>query len=261
MVQNNTISKDNADQRRKTSANPNLSNPSVALDEWKRQHQTPDQIQARKELDAMTTEQLDAIASELKPKSTYTDDWELRFITKALELAEMFEDGNEVIIKAKLGDQIPRMFEKMRDSVHDKAETMLRDRQIKVRQHVGIEITGNKLDDLDEKIAQMRQQYASLNHAFHLLLTHFRPRVQGSTGMNFGKYTKLGEFAKVKRMQNRNKKLTMDTYMNSRGSFDKYFSEYQADTPHLAQSEDFVEDLMLDLSNQDGIIEMPEHLE
>jgi hypothetical protein len=49
----------------------------------------------------------------------------------------------------------------------------------------------------------------------------------------------LSEFAKVKRMQNRNQKLTLDTMLNSRKSF---------------------EDLCLDFSNQDGIIELPEHL-
>jgi len=41
-------------------------------------------------------------------------------------------------------------------------------------------------------------------------------------------------------MQTRNKKATLDTLINSRPVFD---------------------DLMLDISNQDGIIEMPEHLE
>jgi len=240
MVQYITISKDNADQRRKTSANPNLTNPSVALDEWKLQHQTPDQIQARKELDAMTTEQLDAIASQFIPQSNYTQEWEVRFITKALELAEMFEDGDEVIIKAKFQDQLPRMFEKMRDNVATQGEALKRERQKLLRQDVGIEITKHKLEDHDKKIEQMRQQYASLNHAFQLLLTHFRPRIKGTTGIDFGHYTKLSEFAKVKRMQTRNQKLTLDTYMNDK----KYF-----------------DDMFLDVSNQDGIIELPEHLE
>jgi hypothetical protein len=46
------------------------------------------------------------------------------------------------------------MFEKMRDSVQDQSRNVcfVTDK-FKVRQHVGIEITGNKLDDLDEKIA------------------------------------------------------------------------------------------------------------
>ena len=240
MVQYITISKDNADQRRKTSANPNLTNPSVALDEWKRQHQTPDQIQARKELDAMTTEQLDNVAKAFKPKSKYNEEWHQEFTRRALAFAEMFEDGDEVILKAKLQDQLPRMFEKMRDSVQDQAERMLRERQVLVRQDVGIEITGNKLEDHDKKIDQMRNQYASLNDAFHCLLTHFRPMIKGQTGIDFGKYTKLSEFAKVKRMKTRNEKATLDTLINSRPVFN---------------------DLMLDISNQDGIIEMPEHLE
>tara|TARA_A100000172_G_scaffold26663_1_gene15643 strand:+ start:183 stop:815 length:633 start_codon:yes stop_codon:yes gene_type:complete len=204
------------------------------------EHKTESELTAKAELDSMSTEQLDAIAKEFKPKSPYNEEWHQEFTRRALAFAEMFEDGDEVIIKAKLQDQLPRMFEKMRDSVQDTAEKLLRERQILVRQHVGIEITGNKLDDHDKKIEQMRQQYASLNDAFNCLLTHFRPMIKGQTGIDFGKYTKLSEFAKVKRLQTRNKKLTLDTYLNSKEAFN---------------------DLFLDVSNQEGIVELPEHLE
>ena len=203
------------------------------------QYLTSTEKEARDELNNITTEQLDEIAKEFKPKVPYDEVWDQEFIKRCLAMAEMFEDGNEVIIKAKFQDQLPRMFEKMRDNVQEQAEKLKRHRQTLVRQDVGIEITGNKLEDCDEKIHQFRQQWASLDYAFKLLLKHFRPKIQATTGISFGHYTKLSEFAKVKRMQNRNQKLTLDTMLNSRKSF---------------------EDLCLDFSNQDGIIELPEHL-
>ena len=169
----------------------------------------------------------------------------------------MFEDGNEVIIKAKLQDQLPRMFEKMRDNVLERAEKLIRERRVKVRQDVGIEITGNILEDHDKKIDQMRQQYASLNHAFKLLLTHFRPMIQGQTGIDNGKYTQLHEFAKVHRMKKRNEKMTLDTLVNNRDVYD----DLQAERSKVYPISSHHEELMLDISNQDGIIEMPEDLE
>lgn len=220
-------------------------------------NKTKSEIEAGKQLDQITTEQLDAIAREFKPKSTYTADWEGEFIRRALSLAEMFEDGNEVIIKAKLQDQLPRMFEKMRDNVMERAEKMLRERKVLVRQDVGIEITGNILEDHDKKIDQMRQQYASLNHAFQLLLTHFRPMIQGQTGISNGKYTQLHEFAKVHRMKKRNEKMTLDTLVNTREVYDDLQAERSKVYPVSSQHEE----LMIDISNQEGIIEMPEDLE
>jgi len=220
-------------------------------------NKTKSEIEAGEQLDQITTEQLDAIAREFKPKSTYTADWEGEFIRRALSFAEMFEDGNEVIIKAKLQDQLPRMFEKMRDNVMERAEKLLRERRVKVRQDVGIEITGNILEDHDKKIDQMRQQYASLNHAFKLLLTHFRPMIQGQTGIDNGKYTQLHEFAKVHRMKKRNEKMTLDTLVNNRDVYD----DLQAERSKVYPVSSHHEELMLDISNQDGIIEMPEDLE
>ena len=153
-------------------------------------------------------------------------------------VAEMFEDGNEVIIKAKFQDQLPRMFEKMRDNVMEQGIKLKEQRAKLVRQNVDIELTLHPIEDLDKKIEQMRQQYVSLDHAFKALLYHFRPAIKGQTGIDFGKYTKLGEFAKVKRMQNRNKKLTLDTYLNNREVFNELF---------------------LDIN--DGIIEIPEEMQ
>ena len=220
-------------------------------------HKTQTEREAGIALENMSTEQLDNLAKQFKPKSSYNTEWEQEFIRRALMLAEMFEDGDEVIIKAKLQDQLPRMFEKMRQSVLEQAEKMQRQRRVLVRQDVGIEITGNKLEDHDAKLDQMRQQYASLNHAFKTLLNNFRPIIQGQTGINFGKYTQLHEFAKVKRMQKRNQKMTLDTLVNNRDVYD----DLQAERSNVYPISSSHEELMLDISNQEGIVELPEDLE
>lgn len=220
-------------------------------------HKTQTEREAGIALENMSTEQLDNLAKQFKPKSSYNTEWEQEFIRRALMLAEMFEDGDEVIIKAKLQDQLPRMFEKMRQSVLEQAEKMQRQRRVLVRQDVGIEITGNKLEDHDAKLDQMRQQYASLNHAFKTLLNNFRPIIQGQTGINFGKYTQLHEFAKIKRMQKRNQKMTLDTLVNNRDVYD----DLQAERSNVYPISSSHEELMLDISNQEGIVELPEDLE
>lgn len=202
------------------------------------EHKTESELKAQEEINNITTEQLDEISKAFKPKTPYNEAWDQEFIRRCLMVAEMFEDGNEVIIKAKLQDQLPRMFEKMRDNVMEQGLKLKEQRKTMVRQNVDVELTLHPLEDLDKKIEQMRQQYVSLDHAFKALLYHFRPAIKGQTGIDFGKYTKLGEFAKVKRMQNRNKKLTLDTYLNNRDVFD---------------------DLFLDI--KEGIIEIPEEMQ
>jgi len=202
------------------------------------EHKTESELKAQEEINNITTEQLDEISKAFKPKTPYNEAWDQEFIRRCLMVAEMFEDGNEVIIKAKLQDQLPRMFEKMRDNVMEQGLKLKEERRKMVRQNVDVELTLHPLEDLDKKIEQMRQQYVSLDHAFKALLYHFRPAIKGQTGIDFGKYTKLGEFAKVKRMQNRNKKLTLDTYLNNKDVFD---------------------DLFLDI--KEGIIEIPEEMQ
>jgi len=89
------------------------------------------------------------------------------------------------------------------------------------------------------------------------LLNNFRPIIQGQTGISFGKYTQLHEFAKVKRMQKRNEKMTLDTLVNSRDVYD----DLQSDRSKVYPISSKHDELMLDISNQDGILEMPEDLE
>ena len=222
------------------------------------EHKTESELKAQEEINNITTEQLDEIAKAFKPKTPYNEAWDQEFIRRCLMVAEMFEDGNEVIIKAKLQDQLPRMFEKMRDNVMEQGIKLKEQRAKLVRQNVDIELTLHPIDDLDKKIEQMRQQYVSLDHAFKGLLYHFRPAIKGQTGIDFGKYTKLGEFAKVKRIQNRNKKLTLDTYINNKDVFDEIMRDSDSGKP-IKRGQVLIDDMMLDIN--DGIIEIPEEMQ
>ena len=142
-----------------------MTNVQQSIDQFQQEHRTDDQNKAKDELDNMSTEQLDELAKQFKPKSPYDTAWEAEFVRRCLSMAEMFEDGDEVIIKAKLQDQLPRMFEKMRDNVLERGEQMARTRQTLVRQNLEIEITRNKLEDHDKQADKLRLQYTSLNHA------------------------------------------------------------------------------------------------
>lgn len=247
-----TITKENADYLRSKMRLPKMLTPEQVIAKWQHDHRTEDQEKAKSEIDNWTTEQLDEIAKQFKPKVPYNEAWDQEFVGRALALAEMFEHGEEVIIKAKFQDQLPRMFEKMRDSVAERGERMARERQVLVRQDLQIEITKQKLEDHDIQADKLRSQWGNLNHAFKALKMHFRPRIASQTGISFGEYTELSSFAKVKRLQKRNEKLSLDTLVNSTKDF-KALVDGKSNRPY--------EDLMQDFSNQDGIIEMPEHLE
>ena len=60
-------------------------------------------------------------------------------------------------------------------------------------------------------------------------------------------------------MQNRNQKLTIDTLLNNRPVFDDLMTDPETGKP-MKRATFHIEDMMLDISNQDGIIELPEHL-
>ena len=68
-------------------------------------------------MDDLTTENLDRVAKKLQEDSRPSPDnqklWDDRLVSLLKQLVDHFEDGNDVIIQAKLGDQLPRMFEKM----------------------------------------------------------------------------------------------------------------------------------------------------
>ena len=86
MVQYINISKDKSDQMRKRLNMPHLTQANIALAEWQYENRTPDQHKAKKELDAMTTEQLDNIAKAFRPKSKYNEGMASRVYTPCLSI-------------------------------------------------------------------------------------------------------------------------------------------------------------------------------
>lgn len=171
----------------------------------------------------LTTENLDRVAKALQqdalPKQDYHDAWCDRLNSLLCQLIDHFEDGNDVIIQAKLGDQLPRMFEKMRDNVQDQASKVKRERASAVRNDVGIEITKNSIDDLDTKIDRLRQQWWILNQAFKVAVTRARPHAASQSGIDFGQYQTLSELPRMRRVQLRKNQLTMETYMANKDHF------------------------------------------
>jgi hypothetical protein len=60
-------------------------------------------------------------------------------------------------------------------------------------------------------------------------------------------------------MKKRNEKMTLDTLVNNRDVYDEL--QYQKEAKRIYPISEPHEELMLDISNQEGIIEMPEDLE
>lgn len=167
----------------------------------------------------ITTEQLDHIAATLFQDTLPMKDkhkaWCDELSKRLIKVADMFDDGEDVIILAKLADQLPRMFEKMRDNVQSQASDMKNEVRAAYRADAGIEITQNVQDDLQEKLDRLRRQYWTLNEAFKVTLNQVRPKVISNAGFSFngGKYTQLKDLPRVQRMQKRNK-VSLDMYKN-----------------------------------------------
>ncbi len=170
----------------------------------------------------ITVEQLDAIARAFQgqPKPTYDEAFPAKLIATCMTLVNLFDDGEDVIIQAKLGDQICRMFEKMRDNCVTAADKLKAELRTETRADLGTEINQNKIDDLEEKIARLRNQWLILNNAFAVCVNHLRPKVLGQTGINFGKYTTLQEMANLNKKKASNQRLTIANLVNDRENFD-----------------------------------------
>lgn len=173
--------------------------------------------------DRLTPEVLDAISAQLRkdalPKQSYNDAWRERLEMLLMQVIDHFDDGNDVIVQAKLADQFTRLFEKMRDNVAAAGTRKKWERRDAVRADVGIEITQNQIDDLDRDIERLREQYWILNQSFQVCRYRVRPRTISQCGVNFGEYTPLADLPKVKRMQARKGQLTMETYEAHRDDF------------------------------------------
>lgn len=168
----------------------------------------------------ITTEELDRISAALfqdtLPMKDKHQAWCKELAKRLIAVADLFDDGEDVIILAKLADQLPRMFEKMRDNVVNQASDMKTEIRAAYRADAGIEITKNQIEDLEEKLAKLRRQYWTLNETFKVALQDVRPVIIGNAGFSFngGKYTQLKDLPRVQRMQAKGRKITQQMYEN-----------------------------------------------
>lgn len=213
----------------------------------------------------LTTEVLDEIAKQFRPKPKTDRAFQEALLSRCLSIVDLFgDDEKEAIIQAKLADQLCRMFEKMRDNCLEAGQRLKAERKIKERQNVGIELTIQPVEDIDKKIEGMRYQYAILDRCFRILVTHLRPKVKAITGIDFGQYTNLKDMPKVRRLQNKRSKQTLDALLNDPELLTEDTGFMRASNKQYKlepfPSEE-VRDLYLDLSNQEGIVEIPEDLQ
>lgn len=174
-------------------------------------------------MEDLTPENLDRIAKALQkdmlPDDDYHTQWKRELGVILKRLIDHFEDGNDVIIQAKLGDQLPRMFEKMMDNVANTATQAKRERARHIRNDIGIEITQNTIDQADEKLERLRVQWWTLNEAFKVARGPVRQHAIDVSGISFGAYTRIKDLPKVQRMRARKGQLTMETYQANQDDF------------------------------------------
>jgi len=191
-----------------------------------------DQVRNAKEF---SVEELDRISKALWKDQLPMDDkheqWCQELAKRLIAVADMFDDGEDVIILAKLADQLPRMFEKMADNVVNQASDKKNEVRAAYRADVGIEITRNNKDDVEEAIKRLRRQWWTLNEAFKVCLDRVRPKIISNAGFSFngGKYTKLKDLPRVQRMQAKGKKITQEMYDND----PEYCIQLLRDTGHV----------------------------
>tara|TARA_X000001382_G_scaffold114576_1_gene92973 strand:- start:3059 stop:3673 length:615 start_codon:yes stop_codon:yes gene_type:complete len=174
----------------------------------------------------LTTEALDRVARNLQADARMDDDkqaqWDAEFKRRMHALIDMFEDGPEVILQCKLADQFTRTFEKITHNIVAAGTQARRELRDMKRDDVGIEITGNKVENLEDKIELLRQQYWIANHAYKIMRHKVRTEVIGKTGMNWGQYIPADEMSRVKRVNFRKGQLTMEQYQANKQDFWSY---------------------------------------
>ena len=174
----------------------------------------------------LTTENLDRVSRALQEDARPSPDkqalWDAEFKRRMHALIDMFEDGPEVILQCKLADQFTRTFEKITHNVTAAGTQARRELRDMKRDDVGIEITGNKVEDMENKIELLRQQWWIANHAYKIMRHQVRTEVIGKTGMNWGQYIPADEMSRVKRVNFRKGQLTMEQYQANRQDFWSY---------------------------------------
>lgn len=178
----------------------------------------------------ISTEMLDAIAKSFQGKSeAYDEAFPAKLIAVCMTLVDLFDDGNDVIIQAKLGDQLTRMFEKMRDNVKERGLDLKAELEGEERASTGTEIELNRIEKLNKDIANHRNQWMILNNAFVICKDQVRPKILGQTGMNWGQYTTLEQMAQINKRKANDKGLNLDNLLNNRHDFDKRLSNRHED--------------------------------
>lgn len=174
----------------------------------------------------LTTENLDRVARALQEDAKPSPDkqalWDAEFKRRMHALIDMFEDGPEVILQCKVADQFTRVFEKITHNVIAAGTQARRELRDMKRDDVGIEITGNKVEDMENKIELLRQQWWITNHAYKIMRHQIRTEVIGKTGMNWGQYIPADEMSRVKRVNFRKGQLTMEQYQANKQDFWSY---------------------------------------
>jgi hypothetical protein len=174
----------------------------------------------------LTTENLDRVARALQEDAKPSPDkqalWDAEFKRRMHALIDMFEDGPEVILQCKVADQFTRVFEKITHNVTAAGTQARRELRDMKRDDVGIEITGNKVEDMENKIELLRQQWWITNHAYKIMRHQIRTEVIGKTGMNWGQYIPADEMSRVKRVNFRKGQLTMEQYQANKQDFWSY---------------------------------------
>lgn len=174
----------------------------------------------------LTTENLDRVARALQADAKPSPDkqalWDAEFKRRMHALIDMFEDGPEVILQCKLADQFTRTFEKITHNINAAGTQARRELRDMKRDDVGIEITGNKIEDMENKIELLRQQWWIANHAYKIMRHQVRSEVIGKTGMNWGQYIPADEMSRVKRVNFRKGQLTMEQYQANKQDFWTY---------------------------------------
>ena len=184
-----------------------------------------------KQSQKLDTEFLDAIARAFQGKDnpSYDEAFPAKLISVCMMLVDLFDDGKDVIIQAKLGDQLTRMFEKMRDNVKDAGLKLKAELKGEERASNGTEIELNKMEKLNKGIADYRNQWLILNNAFIICRDQVRPKVLGQTGMNWGQYTSLEEMAQINRRKANDRGLNLDNLLNNRNDFDSRLEQRHED--------------------------------
>tara|TARA_Y100000310_G_scaffold190631_1_gene190641 strand:- start:640 stop:1257 length:618 start_codon:yes stop_codon:yes gene_type:complete len=177
----------------------------------------------------LTPENLDRVAAQLQRDDRLPDDrqaqWDAEFRRTMLHLISLFEDGPEVILQCKVADQITRVFEKITHNLVAAGTQKRRELRDLQRDDVGIEITGNKIEDAEEQLKLLRQQYWIANHVYNMMRHDIRVKVISDSGVNWGQYIPADEMSRVKRVKFRKGQLTMETYQANPQCFYSYARE------------------------------------